>query len=270
MTYDIQNFQKDVIDRSRQLPVLVDFWAEWCGPCKILGPTLEKLAEEHKNEWAFAKVNTELHPDIAMKYNIRGIPNVKLFIEGQVADEFTGALPEPMIRDWLKKAMPNKFSGQLEQAKRLLESGDASKAIAILQTIMEAEPGNDAAKAMLAKLLIFRDADQAKLLARQLEGTEYHQLAEAVITLANLFYTTAHPEALPDAPVKKQYLTALEALRKQQFDTALQNFIEVIGTDRYYDNDGSRKAVIAIFKYLGEENELTRKHRSSFSSALYV
>ena len=270
MADDIQNFQTDVIERSNQLPVLVDFWAEWCGPCKILGPTLEKLAEEHKNEWAFAKVNTELHRDIAMKYGIRGIPNVKLFIDGEVADEFTGALPEAMIRQWLKKAMPNKFSGQLQQAKLLIENGDVSQAVKILQKIVNVEPGNDAAKAMLAKVLIFTDADQAKSLARQLEGTEYHQLAEAIITLANLFHTTGHPEELPDAGVKKQYLTALEALRKQQFDTALQNFIEVIGTDRYYDGDGSRKAVIAIFKYLGEDHELTRKHRPAFSRALYV
>ena len=91
MAYDIQDFQKEVIEKSFDKPVLVDFWAEWCGPCKVLGPVLERLAEKYRDQWVLAKVNTEHFPQLAMQYNIRGIPNVKLFINGKVVDEFTGA-----------------------------------------------------------------------------------------------------------------------------------------------------------------------------------
>src|SRR6187402_1800127 len=101
------DFQKAVIDQSFELPVLVDFWAPWCGPCKILGPVIEQLADEQATRWALVKLNTEDQPEIAEQFSIRSIPNVKLFYRGEVIDEFTGALSRQMILDWLNKALPN-------------------------------------------------------------------------------------------------------------------------------------------------------------------
>ncbi|QXD16127.1 thioredoxin [Rhodocaloribacter litoris] len=99
-------FQKEVLDKSRQKPVLVDFWAPWCGPCRVLGPTLEKLARESKGKWRLVKVNTDRHPELSMRYGVRGIPAVKLFVDGEVRGEFVGALPEPAIRRWLDEHLP--------------------------------------------------------------------------------------------------------------------------------------------------------------------
>ena len=100
------DFQKDVIEASEHSPVLVDFWAEWCGPCHMLSPTLEKLAEEAGEDWILVKVNTELQPDIAMKYSIRSIPNVKMFYKGKISSEFVGAIPESEINNYLDKNLP--------------------------------------------------------------------------------------------------------------------------------------------------------------------
>jgi putative thioredoxin len=98
-------FQKEVLDKSREKPVVVDFWAPWCGPCRILGPTLEKLARQNKGKWRLVKINSDRQPELARRYGVRGIPAVKLFVDGDVVDEFVGALPEHQVKAWLEKAI---------------------------------------------------------------------------------------------------------------------------------------------------------------------
>ena len=112
------DFQLDVIEASKTSPVLVDFWAEWCGPCVYLSPTLEKLAEEAGNSWTLVKVNTELQQELAVKYGIRSIPNVKLFVNGEVSGEFIGALPEEDIKRWLESNIP--AESMLERAEEII------------------------------------------------------------------------------------------------------------------------------------------------------
>jgi putative thioredoxin len=248
MNYEIQDFQKDVIERSKKIPVLVDFWAEWCGPCKMLGPILERLAEKYKDKWALAKLDTDNNQEIAMEYGIRGIPNIKLFVNGRVADEFTGALPENMVEQWLKKAIPSKNKEQIESAKVLFAQFRNDDAKKVLQNVLSTEPENEEAKLILGKILVFEDSDKAIKLVQNIDGsTENYEQVESIQTIAEL--------------LKKL---------NENFDSALEKFIGVIREDRNYDDDGARKACIAIFKYLGEENETTLKHRKDFGRALYI
>lgn len=105
MRYDVTDFERDVIDASHKRPVLVDFWAGWCSPCRVLGPTLEALADASGDRWDLVKVNVDKHPSIAQQYGVRGIPAVKLFADGAVAAAFTGALPKPAVQQWIDTAL---------------------------------------------------------------------------------------------------------------------------------------------------------------------
>jgi len=270
MTYDVTDFTDEVLERSFQTPVLVDFWAEWCGPCKMLSPVLERLASENGKRWTLAKLDTEQFPDIAAQYGVRGIPNVKLFVDGKVQAEFTGALPEHAVRKWLEKVLPSEYRKITGQAEALLVSGNTEAAQELLERVVQSEPSNIQARVLLAKTYVLTDPDRATQLVEGIEeDSSFFLTAEGLRTFAALMKKVQNPEALPESPVRTKYLEAIAAVDRQDFDAALQKFIEVLREDRYYDDDGSRKACIAIFKYLGESHETTLNYRRDFSSALY-
>jgi len=270
MGYEVHDFEREVLQRSYSVPVLVDFWAEWCAPCRMLAPVLERLAARANGRWVLAKVNTEEHPELAYRYGVRSIPNVKLFVDGQVVDEFVGALPEHVIERWLEQALPSPHRKLLQQAEQLLQAQRISEAQSLLEQVLAAEPNNEAARALLAKLLLFAEPERARELVAPIEpGSPYEELAESIRTLAPLLQLSS-PEQLPEAPVRPLFWSAVQALQRGDYAQALEHLIEVIRTDRYYFDDAARKKCIAIFKFLGEEHPITLRYRRDFSSALYI
>ena len=270
MSYEVSDFGVDVLERSKTIPVVVDFWAAWCGPCKVLGPILEKLAGSAGGRWVLAKVDTDKYQTLAAQYGVRGIPNVKLFIDGKVVDEFVGALPESGVVRWLEKALPGKFDKQIEEAEQCIQQGDVSSGTTLLEEVLANEPENEHARVLLARILALSDSPRAVDLVKGIEEySEHFLLADAVRTIGSLLQKLARPEMLLDDPVKGQYLDAIRKLSTSEFDPAVEGFIQVIKANRYYDDDGSRKACIAIFKIIGDEHEVTRNRRREFSSALY-
>jgi putative thioredoxin len=271
VSFEIHDFTKDVLERSSSVPVLVDFWAEWCAPCRALGPVLEKLAEDAGGRWVLAKVDTDRNQTIAAQYGIRSIPSVKLFVDGSVVDEFRGALPESAVRQWLARSLPDPHKKELEQAEGLLKSGMTVEGQGILESILQRDASHQHARVLLAGTYLESAPGRAEELVEGIEEDSRHfQMADAIRTFAGLTKKLEHPEQLADEPAKTSYLDALHALAKGEYERALDRFIDVIRQDRYYDDDGARRACIAMFKVLGEESEITRNYRRSFSSALYV
>ena len=271
MAFEIEDFGKDVLERSFTVPVLVDFWAEWCGPCRTLGPILERLSQTADGRWVLAKVDTDKHQEIASRYNVRSIPNVKLFADGAVVNEFHGALPETTVRQWLGRSLPDPEKKVIEQAERLLKDGKTSEGQQLLQGVLERDRAHQHARVLLAGTYLEVAPQKAKELVEGIEEDSRHfPMADAIRTFAGLTAKLARADELADQPVKSVYLDALHMLARGEYEASLQRFIEVIRQDRYYDDDGARKACIAIFKLLGEEAPVTRNYRRAFSSALYV
>ena len=269
--FDVDDFQRDVVERSHAAPVLVDFWAEWCGPCRVLGPLLERLADEAAGSWQLAKVDTEKYPELAAKHGIRGIPACKLFVDGMVADEFVGALPEPALRQWLEKALPSPQRGLLQQAAAAIERGDDDAARALLAPMLEAGPQDDEARIMLARAELFHRPELARQLADPVSmGSERADDASSILEIARALLDEAAGEPLPEGRGQQTFSAGRAALRQRDMAAALDAFIEVVGVDRDYSDGAARRLCLAIFRLLGEADDITRSRRMAFSSALYA
>lgn len=270
MAYEVDDFQQDVIDASEDTPILVDFWAPWCGPCKQLSPVLESLAEA-QDDWALVKVNVDENKEAAQAYGVRGIPAVKLFADGEVVGEFTGAKPKHTIEKWLEENLPTEEKSRIDEATTALEEGNHEEAEHLLWPVLEDDPNHDEAQVLMARALAFKDPTRAQALAEAAEVADptLRQMRDAVQTLARLLELADDPSSLPQNGVKDTYVEGIEALAEQDFDSALDHFINVVQVNRDYDDDGARKACIALFTLLGEQHPVTQEHRRTFDMALY-
>lgn len=273
MSYELQDFRKEVVEQSKITPVVIDFWAEWCGPCRSLGPVIEKLASEAGGKWKLVKVNTEVHQQLAAQFGIKSIPAVKMVFNGALVAEFTGALPEAQIRQWLKDNLPEsadeeddaEYETLLEQAE---SSGNRVETHRLLNYLWEKQPDNERFLLALAMSWLPDDPQKARnLLAGKETQSRYEihfQSIETIIWLSTL--ATSPPD---ENSVKQQFHDGAKALLNHDFENAVGHFLDVLMKDRSLYDDGARKACVAIFTMLGEHHPITRSNRRKFSMLLY-
>jgi len=264
MSYEVSDFNKEVIEASFDQPVLVDFWAPWCGPCRALSPTLEKLANEAGETWKLATVNTDENPELSMSFQVRGIPAVKLFVDGKVAGEFTGAMPEHAVRQWLDQQIPSESDKSLATARDLLSAGHDAEAVAILEQLGD----QPEAQLFLASTVVFSDPARAVDLAASASGASgsLEFLRNAVETVGKALLAE---DALPDGPGRTDFQAALKHLRAGETKPAIESLMQVLLKDRYYGEDAARKLGVSVFTLLGDAHPVTKELRRTFDMYLY-
>jgi putative thioredoxin len=267
---EVSDFEQQVLTASHEKPVLVDFWAPWCGPCRQLGPILEKLDEE-SNDFTLAKLNTDEDQMTAMRYRVSSIPAVKLFVNGEVADEFLGALPESQVRRWLQNALPSEVKEKVAEARRLVAAGELAAAEPLLEQVLAVEPENAEAQMGLARLVVFRDPDRAVQLASGAVKAEpgLRPQVMGIDALVGLLKKRDNADELEDDPAKEPYIEGLNRLGEGDLDGALTGLVESVRRNRYFNGDSARLAALALFGVLGPRHSLTQKHQRALEMALF-
>jgi putative thioredoxin len=263
---DEASFEREVIARSKEVPVVIDFWAPWCGPCRTLGPTLERLASEAKGDWVLAKVNVDENQRLAAMFRVQSIPAVKAVHNGKIVDEFVGAQPEAQVRLWLKRFVPEQGDSLLEAAKAM-ESSDPQGAAARYRLILGEEPENTTAMFNLGRLLLMHGENEGVETLRQVPASApLYARAQALLPLADFFAAADQPA---DEGSAARYQQAAAHARSGTYATAMDELLAIVARDRAFLNDGARKALIGLFAALGDEDPLVSAYRRKLANTLF-
>jgi putative thioredoxin len=274
-------FEQAVIEESRRRLVLVDFWAAWCGPCRALKPVLEQLAREYEGRFLLAKVDTEAEPQLAARFGIRGIPNVKAFLDGTPVDEFSGALPLPQVRAFIDRLLPSDAERARLHALAQAAGGDGEAAIASLRTALDLDPRLERARIDLIGLLVEAGRlDEARALAAGLQPLTRHERWAAPV-LARLALQpgaeTADPALLESrlaaSPDEHETRLALARLHVSagRHEAALEQLLELVRRDRRHGDEAGRRTMISIFDLLATDPAhaaLVSRYRRELARAL--
>ncbi|MBI5329290.1 MAG: co-chaperone YbbN [Betaproteobacteria bacterium] len=276
---DAANFQQQVMEASQHTPVVVDFWAEWCGPCKALKPILEKLAAEYEGKFLLAKVNSDQNQELAAQFGVRGIPNVKAVYQGRIVDEFSGALPESAVREFLDRLIPSPADELRAQAAQQKAAGDLAGAMQTLAAASNLDISNEDVRIDAAEVLLeLNEADEARRLLDSLsadnKASSRVQQLLAKLAFAGSGADSGAADALrarigADAnDHQARYDLANLLVGQGQPAAGLDELLEIVHRDRTWNEDAARKQILAVFTLLGGQGEVVSTYRRKLASAL--
>jgi putative thioredoxin len=267
------DFDQRVLQASREVPVVVDFWAGWCRPCLVLSPLLEQLAEEHAGRFVLAKVDVDANPNLSAVFAIQSIPTVKAFVGGEVVAEFIGAQPEDVVRRFLDDLVPSQADELALEAGRAREAGDLVEAEKLYREALSSDPAHQAAKLGLAELLAIREEDEsARALLAELPPTEGVRQLDATLELRTASRAEVDREALrirAEAGDREAELSlAVAEAATGEHREALERSLRLVALGGE-ERDRARDLMIRVFEALGDDHPLTREFRPRLASALF-
>lgn len=276
----VDTFNTEVIERSFHTPVLVDFWAGWCNPCKMLMPILSKLAEEYQGQFFLAKVDSDVERDLATNYGVRSLPTVKVFKQGQIVDEFAGVIPEANIRALIEKYLTRESDGLFNEAYEAMKNNDLVQARTLMEKAYALDPDRKNIILGMAEIsLLEGNADEAdKLIASLPINQQNDEDVEQI--KAKLMFASAAGKGNDIANLEQQIASNpkdVEALKQLgacyvisgEFEKALECYLQLLIIDKEYQEGLPRKSILAIFNLLGGSGPLVNRYRSKMASALH-
>jgi len=274
------NFDSAVIQASSNTPVVVDFWAPWCAPCRALGPILEKLAAEYDGRFVLAKVNSDENPELAARYGVRGIPNVKAFVAGEVVDEFSGAVPESAVRRFIENIVPSPADElRLQALTAYRNDNDVEAALALLDQAQKLDPDSEEIKVDRAGLFVAtgRLAEARALIASLAPLTQMDDSVkelEARIDLAEGAAGASSEEALlkriqaDERDLDARLQLAHVYVGRGEYRKALEHLLAIVERDRKFGDDAARKTMLKVFELLGGQGELVSEFRKRLARTM--
>jgi putative thioredoxin len=274
------NFQEQVIGKSHRVPVLVDFWAEWCAPCKMLVPVLEALAADYADQLHIAKVNTDVERELAAQHGIRSLPTLQLYRNGELVEEVLGAQPESALRTLIEQYLVRASDNTLQVAQENAAAGDIAGAVTLLQQAYAEDPQNPRLPLELARLYLqaerfdeagqllsglpheIRESDTGKHLQMLLE------FARGASSSVDTDSLTARLESDP-ADAEARFLLASRKLMAGNYDAALEGFMELLKRDRGYGDGAAQRGLLTVFSALGEDDERVGAYRRKMFNLLH-
>jgi putative thioredoxin len=267
---DESDFEYEVLQYSAQIPVVVDFWATWCVPCRVLGPRLEDLARKGEGSFRLAKVNVDENARLAKQYKVRNIPAVKAFIDGRVIAEFSGVLEEDNLRDFIRRLAPEPEELIYEKGESLLMLGDFAGAEDAFRTFLSMRPSHPKALLGLVRSLLFQgEGREAQILLKNFPASSSYNTAQLLVPVAKAFSESSVETIEELDPTEAAYRNGIRLAKRGNILAAMDGFLDILRNDKHYRQDQVKDVFVGLLALIGEAHPEARQYRNDLSAALF-